>query len=118
MRYSALHITRLFTKRRTVGCLFVALTYALLASSGAARAETGGAPPPPGLSVEPEAPLVSRRIILQYQLFIYPAYRTWLVSSNGQVDSLAAFALFLSTLQLTPYERACYMECYVLYRRS
>jgi hypothetical protein len=54
---------------------------------------------------------------VQYNLFIYPAYRTWLQSANGQPDSAGTFAMFLETLPLTPFERACYMQCYLTYRR-
>jgi len=114
MRYSTLQLARFFACRRIVGCLFVALTCAPLATSEVARAETGGAPPPPGLSVEPDAPIVSRRFLVQYQLFIYPAYRNWLASSNGEIDSLSAFTRFLAELPLTQYERFCYTQCYLM----
>jgi hypothetical protein len=118
MRYSTLQIAGIFACRRIFGCLLVALTCALLATSEVARAETGGAPPPPGLSVEPDAPIVSRRFLIQYQLFIYPAYRNWLASSNGEIDSLSAFTRFLADLPLTQYERFCYAQCYLMQRGS
>jgi hypothetical protein len=75
-------------------------------------------PPPPGVSSEATAPVVSRRFLVQYQLFIYPAYRNWLASSNGEIDSLSAFTRFLAELPLTQYERFCYTQCYLTqYRR-
>ncbi|MCE2885599.1 MAG: hypothetical protein LW806_11970 [Planctomycetaceae bacterium] len=98
------------------------MTIALSAASalvptGLARSESV-TPPPPGLSVEPDAPVVSRRFLVQYQLFIYPAYRSWLASSNGEIDSLSAFTRFLAELPLTQYERFCYTQCYLTqYRR-
>ena len=85
-----------------------------IAFTGPASADSP-AVPPPGVSDVPEAPIVSRGFIVQYRLFIYPGYRTWLSSSNGRIDSPATFSTFLMTLPLNSYERACYMQCYLLF---
>jgi hypothetical protein len=94
------------------GTLLLTIAHALPTST--AHAE-GVMPPPPGLSTTPDTPSIARRVIVQYNLVIYPAYLSWLQKANGQVDSAGTFVMFLQSMHLSTYDRACYLQCYLMY---
>jgi hypothetical protein len=99
--------------RRTIAAAIAALACVHGISSGTARAD-GIAPPPPSVSDGADVVVIPKRLFVHYQTYIYPSYISWLGWSNGYVNSLPTFMIYLSTIPLSPQERALYMHCYIM----
>ena len=76
------------------------------------EAAEGGAPPPP--QADPLAPAqLTKRIRVEYMTVVYPAFVSWLGTSNGLPNTALTFGMFLTFQAVTPHQRYCYMRCYL-----
>jgi hypothetical protein len=72
------------------------------------------APPPPQPPADPLAPAqLTKRIRVEYATVVYPAFVSWLGTSNGLPNTAATFGMFLTFQAVTPHQRYCYMRCYL-----
>ena len=118
------------TQRSTINSLLAIFAMPLVAltlATGGARANAPDAPPavpseiaeslappPPQPPADPLAPAqLTKRIRVEYATVVYPAFVSWLGTSNGLPNSAATFGMFLTFQAVTPTQRYCYMRCYV-----
>ena len=72
------------------------------------------APPPPQPPTDPLAPAqLTKRIRVEYMTVVYPAFVSWLGTSNGLPNTASTFGMFLTFQAVTPHQRYCYMRCYL-----